>query len=246
MAIVKPIYIYPMPYVFQEIKNVKTNSTYGYEALLRPENGISPSEYVNNRIMMGGTHQLEMDTFFNATKAFFDLKVPGYLFINSLPNEFFNVEESLLYEHKFGKENLSRVIVEIMQYPGLNKELWFAKQRFMLRHNMLSALDGFGTGINNDFNSIRFYMPEIVKISKELIHDFMESDQRVEYIKNLVYSLKEKDVKVLAEGIENVVEYEMLKEFGIDYAQGYYIGMPGIPDAPPFIPDGEFDSWNDK
>ena len=28
-----------MNYVFQEIKNVKTNSTYGYEALIRPENG---------------------------------------------------------------------------------------------------------------------------------------------------------------------------------------------------------------
>ena len=63
MGVVKPLYIYPLNYVFQEIKNVKANATYGYEALLRPENGMDPRSYINARIAMGGTHQIEIDSF---------------------------------------------------------------------------------------------------------------------------------------------------------------------------------------
>lgn len=245
MPIVRPIFVYPLPYVFQEIQNVKTKSVFGYEALLRPENGMSAIDFVNNRIMMGGTHQLEIDSFYNATKLFSELRMPGYLFINSLPNECFEIHESLNFVDTYGPEIVSRIVVETMQFPMFDKELWYRKQRFMLRHDMLSALDGFGTGLNSDFTSVAFYKPDIVKIAKEIIHDFPESQERTEYVKNLVQTLKEQDVRVLAEGIENVVEYEMLKEFGIDLAQGYYIAMPGIPEPPPFIEDGDTRKYTD-
>ncbi|MCR4618876.1 MAG: EAL domain-containing protein, partial [Lachnospiraceae bacterium] len=122
---------------------------------------------------------------------------------------------------------------------------WFNKQRFMLKHDMMCALDAFGEGLNTDVNSVLFYGPDIVKISRAVIHDFTESPERVEYVKMLVSMLKDRDVKVLAEGIETVIEYEMLKEFGIDLAQGYYIGMPGMPDPPPFIEDGDTRKYTD-
>ncbi|MBR1650129.1 MAG: EAL domain-containing protein [Lachnospiraceae bacterium] len=245
MGVVKPLYIYPLNYVFQEIKNVKANATYGYEALLRPENGMDPRSYINARIAMGGTHQIEIDSFFNATRAFADLHIPGFLFINSFPNESFTGEESISYIESFGKDVLSRVVVEIVEYPFVSKEAWFNKQRFMLKHDMMCALDAFGEGLNTDVNSVLFYGPDIVKISRAIIHDFSEDPQRVEYVKALVSMLKDRDVKVLAEGIENIVEYEMLKEYGIDLAQGYYIGMPGIPDPPPFIEDGDTRKYTD-
>lgn len=234
-----------MNYVFQEIRSVKTNSTYGYEALLRPENGMNPRDFVNARIAMGGTHQLELDTFFNATKTFADLRIPGYLFINSLPNESFTARESNYYIDTYGKDVLSRVVVEIMEYPFLSREAWYSKQRFMLKHDMMCALDAFGVGLNVDINSVLFYGPDIVKISREIIHDFTDSPERTEYVKQLIGILKDRDVKVLAEGIETVIEYEMLKEYGIDYAQGYYIGMPGMPDPPPFIEDGDTRKYTD-
>lgn len=239
------MYIYPMNYVFQEIKNVKTNSTYGYEALIRPENGMDTRSYINARIAMGGTHQIELDSFFNATKTFADLRIPGYLFINSFPNESFTGEESLAYIENCGKEILARVVVEIVEYPFCDQAAWFTKQRFMLKHDMMCALDAFGEGLNTDVNSVLFYGPDIVKVSRAIIHEFTESPERTEYVKALIGMLKDRDVKVLAEGIENVVEYEMLKEYGIDLAQGYYIGMPGIPDPPPFIEDGDNRKYTD-
>ncbi len=234
-----------MNYVFQEIKNVKTNSTYGYEALIRADNGMDTRSYINARIAMGGTHQIELDSFFNATKTFADLRIPGYLFINSFPNESFTGEESLAYIDTYGKEILSRVVVEIVEYPFVDQAAWFTKQRFMLKHDMMCALDAFGEGLNTDVNSVLFYGPDIVKVSRAIIHEFTESPERTEYVKALIGMLKDRDVKVLAEGIENVVEYEMLKEYGIDLAQGYYIGMPGIPDPPPFIEDGDTRKYTD-
>ncbi len=239
------MYIYPMNYVFQEIRNVRTKSVYGYEALIRPENGMDTRTYINTRIAMGGTHQIEIDSFFNATKAFSELRIPGYLFINSFPNESFTAEESLAYIDTCGKEVLSKVVVEIVEYPFVDQAAWYTKQRFMLKHDMMCALDAFGEGLNTDVNSVLFYGPDIVKVSRAVIHDFAENPQRTEYVRQLIAMLKDRDVKVLAEGIETVVEYEMLKDFGIDLAQGYYIGMPCIPDPPPFIEDGDTRKYTD-
>lgn len=244
-AIIKPLYVYPMPYVFQAIQNVKTKSTYGYEALLRPEDGTNPRDYINMRMMMGGSHQLEVDTFFNAAKTFSELKIPGYLFVNSLPNEWLDYHEAKAFADLYGNDLISRIVVENLEYPYISRDAWYNKQRFMLRHGMQCAIDAFGAGLNNDFTAVLFYNPHIVKISSAVIHEFTEDPQRVEYVKTVIGMLKDKDAKVLAEGIETVVEYEMLKEFGIDYAQGYYIGMPGIPDPPPFIEDGDTTKYTD-
>ena len=237
MSVVKPLYIYPMPYVFQEIRNVRTNSIFGYEALLRPEGGMAPRDFVNTRMMMGGTHQLELDTFFNAVKMFSELKMPGALKINSFPSECLDIHESRLLASEYGKEILSRVVLDILEYPFLNREAWYEKERFMLRYDMRCSLNAFGDGIFRDFSSLMFYHPDIVTIPGHMIHNFTDNPQQMEYVRYMIQAFKEQDVMVLAQGIENVVEYQMLVDFGIDLAQGYYIGMPGIPDPPEFIPD---------
>lgn len=237
MSVVKPMYINPIPYVFQEIRNVKTNSIFGYEALLRPENGMSARDYINSRMMMGGTHQLEVDTFFNAIKTFYELKIPGHLVINSFPNECLNVYEAKVLANEYGKEFMSRIIIDVLEYPFPMRDAWFEKERMMLRYDMINALNSFGDGIFRDFSCLQDFHPDMVTIPKELIHDFLDDPQRKMYLKNLIAALKEQDLIVLAMGIENVLEYITLAEFGIDLAQGYYVGMPKKIDPPEFIPD---------
>lgn len=248
MSVVKPLYIYPIPYVFQEIRNVRTNSIFGYEAFLRPEGGMDARAFVNARMMMGATHQLELDTFFNAVKTFSELKMPGYLKINSLPSECLDVHEGRLLASEYGKEILSRVVVDILEYPFLNRDAWYEKERFMLRYDMKCSLNAFGEGIFRDFSSVNFFHPDIVTIPASLIHNFTENPQQMEYIKWMIQTLKEQDTVVLAQGVENMLEYHTLVEYGIDLAQGYYIGMPQVLDAPDFIPDEipeETDSFED-
>jgi len=245
MSVVKPLFIYPIPYVFQEIRNVRTNSIFGYEALLRPDNGMNPRDFVNARMMMGGSHQLELDTFFNAVKMFSELQMPGYLIINSFPSECLSVHEAKLLASEYGKEILSRVVIDILEYPFLSRDAWFEKERFMLRYDMKCALNAFGEGIFSDFSSVLFYHPDIVTIPREVIHNFTESPERMMYVKNMISILKDNDATVLAQGIESVIEYQMLVDYGIDLAQGYYIGMPGIPDPPEFIEDGDDTKFTD-
>lgn len=245
MPVVKPMYIYPIPYVFQEIRNVKTNSIFGYEALLRPEDGTNPRDFINARMMMGGTHQLELDTFFNAVKMFSELKMPGHLVINSFPNECLDVHEAKLLASEYGKEVMSRIVIDVLEYPFLGREAWYEKERFMLRYDMKSALNAFGDGIFRDFSSVMFYHPDIVTIPGHVIHNFTDSPEQTIYVKNLIQVLKDQGATVLAQGIENVVEYQMLVDFGIDLAQGYFIGMPGIPDPPDFIEDGDTRKFTD-
>lgn len=242
--VVKPMFVNSVPYVFQEIRNIHTNSVFGYEALIRPEN-IPAKDYINSAMMMGGTHQLERDTFFNAIKAFSELRLPGRLFINSFPNDNLDLHESKILADTYGKEIMSRVVVQVLEYPFFNQAMWFEKRRFMLRYDMLSAVNAIGDGVFSDFSSLNVYQPDIVTIPEHVIRDFYEDEQRTEYVKQLVEYLKSKDYTVLAVGVENVLEYQMLADFGVDLAQGYYIGMPSLPDAPEFIPDGDTRKFTD-
>lgn len=237
MSVVKPLYIYPVPFVFQEIKNIKTNSIYGYEAFIRFDNGIDTRTYVNNCMMTGSTHQLELHTLYNAIKQFKEYNLTGYLFINSFPSECLDVHEIRLLVDEFGQEILSRVVIELLEYPFINQSVWYEKQRLLVKYGMQLSLNAVGEGIFSDLNTILFLNPNIAKLPYSMIHDFTESPERTQYIKNLVEILHTNDIKVLAMGVENVLEFEMLKDVGVDFVQGYYIGMPKVPNAPEFIGD---------
>jgi len=66
----------------------------------------------------------------------------------------------------------------------------------------------------------------LIKIDSEFIKDIhLNSNNRliVKYIANLS---KELNIKTVAEFVENEEIFNVVKDCGIDYAQGYYIGKP--------------------
>lgn len=87
------------------------------------------------------------------------------------------------------------------------------------------ALDDFGTGYSS-LNYIKQLALDIIKVDKTFIDDIVEDDYAQAFIKFIVQLSKTIGTKICVEGVERAEQYEVLKDLGVDYIQGYYFGKP--------------------
>ena len=94
------------------------------------------------------------------------------------------------------------------------------------------ALDDFGVGFSS-FNYMRELPVDIIKIDGIFIKDLDKNADDQLFVKALVDVAKGLGKKTIAEFVENREILTLLRNFGVDYAQGYYIGRPdsGIRDT---------------
>ncbi|HIQ24923.1 MAG TPA: bifunctional diguanylate cyclase/phosphodiesterase [Persephonella sp.] len=87
------------------------------------------------------------------------------------------------------------------------------------------AIDDFGSGYSN-FLYLAELKPDFLKIDGSLIreiHQKKELRNIVETINHFAHSL---GVKTVAEFVHNEEVFNVVKEIGIDYSQGFYLGKP--------------------
>lgn len=86
-------------------------------------------------------------------------------------------------------------------------------------------LDDFGVG-SASLRGLRQFPVDALKIDRSLIHE-MQSDRfaadLVEMIITLAHKMK---LRVIAEGIETVRQFDRLRELGCELGQGYYFSQP--------------------
>jgi diguanylate cyclase (GGDEF)-like protein len=101
------------------------------------------------------------------------------------------------------------------------------------------ALDDFGDGRS----SLRLWSelrPEIVKIDKYFIHDVPTEPVKVQTLRGLTRLAEMFGTKLVAEGIETEDELRVLRDLGIEFGQGYFLGRPQAIPAPGVLrPAGE-------
>jgi len=90
------------------------------------------------------------------------------------------------------------------------------------------ALDDFGVGFSS-FYYLKHLPVDYVKIDGSFIKQLDSNFEDKVFVKALTDVSQSLGKKTVAEFVENEAILDVLKEFGIDYAQGYYIGKPGPP-----------------
>jgi PAS domain S-box-containing protein len=87
------------------------------------------------------------------------------------------------------------------------------------------ALDDFGTGYGG-FTYLKRFPVDYLKIDIEFVRD-LPRDQASQHVVHAVVALaKGFGQKTVAEGVEDAETLALLREYGIDYAQGYFLGRP--------------------
>ena len=87
------------------------------------------------------------------------------------------------------------------------------------------AIDDFGSGYSNFVRLIN-YRPDYLKIDGTLIKNIHKDKYSYSVVKAIIGLAKENNMKTIAEFVENEEIFNVIKELGIDYSQGYYFGGP--------------------
>lgn len=95
----------------------------------------------------------------------------------------------------------------------------------MLERGIKMGLDDFGTGYSNIATVIHIPFGT-VKLDKSLVYAAMNSEKSALAIRNLTRTFKALGMKVIAEGVENEEQKNMVVEFGADQIQGFYYASP--------------------
>nr|WP_243108450.1 EAL domain-containing protein [Maliibacterium massiliense] len=216
-------------YHFQPIVSASTGEVFAYEALMRSKlHGLkSPNEILTLARSQSKLYQIEYLTWFKAMEAFSLQDTGGRdvrLFINSVANQILTPEDIAKLEGLY-LEDLRRVVVELTEGDKLSGSMTDKKRACIRRWHAKLALDDFGTGYNGDL-ALLDTSPDFVKIDMSIVRHVDVDENRRKLMANLISYAQERGIKVIAEGVETYAEMETLVLSGVDYLQGYYVGMP--------------------
>lgn len=87
------------------------------------------------------------------------------------------------------------------------------------------ALDDTGCGYA-DLEAAKALQPDFVKLCITIIRSLGRNPALLADLAQSTATLKGMGIEILAEGVEHVKEVETLRDFPIDYAQGWRYGRP--------------------
>jgi len=85
------------------------------------------------------------------------------------------------------------------------------------------AIDDFGSGYSN-YERLLSYRPDVLKIDGSLIKNLDENRYSLSIVKTIVAFAKDQKIQTTAEFVENEAIFDLVRDLGIDYSQGYYFG----------------------
>ena len=216
-------------FAYQPIYRLSDDSIYGYEALMRPY-PFTPSDFIKQVDDMDMLYRIEEITNYYGVKCFMEAGLEGKIFLNSFPSVCMRIQQAKEVAALGGDVMKNRLIYEVLEYTRLEKYAWEMKKVAFNTEGAtpLIAIDDFGTGSNFDRRCLDFYRPDLVKIDRRFVSNVDKDFNKQHTVNEIIEELKDRDIMILAEGIETKEEYNYFKHMRIDLAQGYYLGMPKI------------------
>jgi EAL domain-containing protein (putative c-di-GMP-specific phosphodiesterase class I) len=87
------------------------------------------------------------------------------------------------------------------------------------------ALDDFGTGFG-PFIYLRNLPADFLKIDRDFVCKLTDSEADMRVVEAIVDIAARFGLRTVAEGVEDEGALELLRDAGVDYAQGYHLGRP--------------------
>jgi EAL domain-containing protein (putative c-di-GMP-specific phosphodiesterase class I) len=216
---------------FQPIVNLQTLKIEKYEALVRLklEDGtfLPPFKFLNISKKTSYYHEITkimIEKTINIAKKF-----PKYRFsinismADILDDEIISI---LLYSFKNNPSVCSRIDIELLEVEHLeNISLvqTFIKNKHRFGSKIL--IDDFGSGYSN-FSYFSDLDIDIVKIDGSIISEITTNDRKLHMLKSIHNFSKGMNMSSVAEFVETREIALLLRDIGVEYAQGYYFSKP--------------------
>lgn len=217
-------------YFFQPIISTVDGSIFAYEALMRTD---LPSLRSIETIMQiarndGRLQEIENLTWLKAPAYYRALLDQGkvskdcYLFLNSLGNQLMSKEVERKFVSEFS-DLVPKIVTEITESDEMDS--YIISEKLRIDGSGLFALDDFGSGYNGERNLL-LLSPKFIKIDMSIVRDIDRSPDKQSIFANAVSYAHERDMLIVAEGVETYSELLTVMEIGADLLQGYLVGKP--------------------
>jgi EAL domain-containing protein (putative c-di-GMP-specific phosphodiesterase class I) len=226
-----------LTFLFQPIVNLHSGSVLKYEAFSRiahPSGYFNPSQIIPFATEVGIIGEFDLIAVKKALdmmKAATDVSALAHVSVNvsgtSLGNPgFYHALLKILEEHK---GLLARLVIEITDAARIyNLD---EARRLLIRIRRLGArlsLDDFGSG-GAAFDCLKALPVDYAKIDSAYVLDAREKRGR-SVLRAISGLCKDLDIITIGECVEDGSMVDILKDVGIDYAQGHFFAAPA-PDA---------------
>nr|WP_255699167.1 EAL domain-containing protein [Luteimonas sp. Y-2-2-4F] len=153
---------------------------------------------------------------------------PPFLSVNVSPRQLRNADLAGQVEEILGETGLAptQLHLELTETAVIGDELRVSSLLARLRERGIKIwLDDFGTGFSG-LSHLRRVPIDGVKIDRSFIADILRDPDDLALASAIVAMAHSLGMTVVAEGVEQAGQFELLRERGCDYAQGYWLGRP--------------------
>lgn len=221
--------------LYQPKVNLTTNTTLSVEALVRFENKVLKQKPLfkcidiaeETGLIIPITEWIIRESC-KQIREWIDL---GYGFLRiaiNISTRMFRDEslvvliEKLLSEYNLEPKNLEIEITETTLMNYLEKSIQVLQK--LASMGIKIAIDDFGTGYSS-MSYLKTLPIDFIKIDKSFITE-IHTKKGNAIVTAIIAMAKSLDIKIIAEGVEDIFQLEILKQKGCDIVQGYYYSKP--------------------
>lgn len=221
---------------YQPTYHVADNKLYGAEALIRlhdPEMGnLFPDEFIPIAEQIGLIDEVD-EYVFREVCAFINSGFPAEHNMDCI-----NVNLSVL---QCMQPSFAEHIIEVADSFGVDKKMINFEitesiaasdygvlsrvVRILKRQGFRFSMDDYGTGYSNMQSIFRLDF-DVVKIDKSILWSAEKGQLGEIILDSSVRMIRQMRRKILVEGVETEHQLQMLRDLGVDYAQGYLFSKP--------------------
>lgn len=219
----------PLRFAYQPIVNIHTGRVLGYEALLRGWDGAGFSSITEVFDTAYDDGILEEVNAYLLRRALVGLRA------DAIPDDarlFYNIDNRIF---EFGdpdldgselQNNKAYIHFELSEkhqiLGGLDP---VASIDALKERNYRIVIDDFGSGYSG-LQLLYHAEPELIKIDRFFIDGIQADAKKKLFVSNVVNMAHIMGIMVVAEGVETIHEFNVCRDVGCDFVQGYFIQRP--------------------
>ena len=220
---------------YQPILNINTNKIEKCEALIRwnhPDKGwVMPDAFIPVAERTGSIVNIGNWVLQQACKdmrVFLEADIDVKISVNRSVSEFYSTKAYDTWKGIFKENGVDshRFVFEITESLFMEQNSARMSVITSLRDiGVQFAIDDFGTGYSA-INYLRNYPVDYLKIDKSFIQDLLIDEQDRTLVEVIIKMGRALGIVVIAEGVEELAQLEVLKQFECDYIQGFWLSKP--------------------
>ena len=219
---------------FQVIVDLSTGEAFGREALMRGKLGATEVRG-EELVAAAEAHEALFSFDARARTAALEVGIPALpdgekLFVNLDPRAVVDVPTSVRATWNVVERvgaDADRLCFDLVNVERCGDHDMLAELCAAYRERgALVCLDDLSGG-GEALACLELLRPDLAKLDSAITAGIEQSSARRHLVAAVVEVAHEHGCKVVAEGVESVSDFEVMRELGVEYGQGFYFGQPG-------------------